>query len=355
MQQAEKKESAPNGLKWDYTPEEIKSVAQQAIKMHQEVTNQIIQLKGPRTFENTIVPLAKAEYEYASLVTPMLFLKSVSPHKELRDAALAADKELDAYDIKESINEEMFKVLKDYKEQAIKSKEWDSLTKEDQRFVDKSIMDFKLNGIELPADKKQKLQQLKNEIGELERTADKNINDDKSKVEIEEKMLKGLSQTAISKLEKSRDGYRFVSMKKPDIMPALKLVQDEETRKKLSFAYNNRASANTPIIEKIIQLRHEYALLLGYNSYSQYTLERKMAKTPETVQTFEEDLANLIINKGREELKVLTQLKRDMTGDQNATMNTWDSSFYQNQFIKKHYQLDSEKIREYFPVDQVKE
>ena len=72
------------------------------------------------------------------------------------------------------------------------------------------------------------------------------------------------------------------------------------------------------------------SVLLGYSSFSQYTLEKKMAKNPETVQTFEEDLANLIINKGREELKVLTQLKRDMTKDQNAIINQWDTSYYQN-------------------------
>ena len=94
-------------------------------------------------------------------------------------------------------------------------------------------------------------------MGELERTADKNINEDKTKVEVEEKLLKGLSPSTIAKLEKSKDGFRFVSMKKPEILPALKLVQDEATRKKLSFAYGNRASANTPIIEKIVQLRQE--------------------------------------------------------------------------------------------------
>jgi Zn-dependent oligopeptidase len=77
-------------------------------------------------------------------------------------------------------------------------------------------------------------------------------------------------------------------------------------------------------------LRHEYSIILGYSSYSQYTLERKMAKNPETVQHFEEDLANLIIKKGKEELIVLTQLKKDMTGNKNATINGWDTSFYQN-------------------------
>ena len=53
-----------------------------------------------------------------------------------------------------------------------------------------------------------------------------------------------------------------------------------------------------------------------------------MAKNPETVQKFEEDLANLIINKGKDELAVLTQLKQEMTGDKKAIMNSWDTSIY---------------------------
>jgi Zn-dependent oligopeptidase len=60
--------------------------------------------------------LAKADFEYASAVTPILFLKSVSPKKELRDASHAADKALDAYDIKSGMNDDLFKALKDFKE-----------------------------------------------------------------------------------------------------------------------------------------------------------------------------------------------------------------------------------------------
>ena len=122
--------------------------------------------------------MAKAEYDYGVIVTPLLFLKSVSPKKELRDASLAADKILDAYDIQSGMNDDLFKALKDYKEQSIKSKEWESLTKEDQRYVDKSIEDFIVHGIALPADKRKQLQEIKHKLGELERTADKNINDD---------------------------------------------------------------------------------------------------------------------------------------------------------------------------------
>ena len=188
-------------------------------------------VKGKRTFKNTIEPLAKVDYLYATIVTPLLFLKNVAVQKEIRDASLAADKALDAYDIKEGMNDELYKALKDYEIEAKKNKEWDSLTKEDRRFVEKSIQDFKVNGIDLPADKRKKLQEIKHELGELERTADRNINEDKTKVEVEEKLLKGLSPSTISKLEKGKDGFRFVSMKKPEIIPALKLVEDEATRK----------------------------------------------------------------------------------------------------------------------------
>ena len=52
---------------------------------------------------------------------------------------MAADKALDAYDIKEGMNDELYKALKDYEVEAKKNKEWDSLTKEDRRFVEKSI------------------------------------------------------------------------------------------------------------------------------------------------------------------------------------------------------------------------
>ena len=169
---------------------------------------------------------------------------------------MAADKALDAYDIKEGMNDELYKALKDYEVEAKKNKEWDSLTKEDRRFVEKSIQDMKVNGIELPADKRKKLQEIKHELGELERTADRNINEDKTKVEVEEKLLKGLSPSTISKLEKGKDGFRFVSMKKPEIIPALKVVQDRATRKALSYANVNRASIYTPIIEKIVWQRH---------------------------------------------------------------------------------------------------
>ena len=78
----------------------------------------------------------------------------------------------------------------------------------------------------------------------------------------------------MEKLEKvaGKDGHRYVTLKPPEISPCLKQVKDEETRKKLYMAFQNLASQNTPLIESLVEKRHEMASILGFSSYSEYTL-----------------------------------------------------------------------------------
>ena len=60
-----------------------------------------------------------------------------------------------------------------------------------------------------------------------------------------------------------------------------------------------------------------------------------------------------LMKAGKEELERLQQLKRDETKDPEAVLQAWDSSFYTNILKEKFYQIDEEKIREYFPTDHV--
>ena len=116
---------------------------------------------------------------------------------------------------------------------------------------------------------------------------------------------------------------------------------------------NKAVPANSHIVEDIVAKRHEMALMLGHSSFSEYTLQKKMAKSPVNVQKFEEDLTKLIMEKGKEEREEMIKFKRDLTGDPNATLNHWDGSFYGNLFLKKNYKIETEKIREFFPMENV--
>lgn len=95
------------------------------------------------------------------------------------------------------------------------------------------------------------------------------------------------------------------------------------------------------------------ALALDFTSYSAYILSIRMAKNPQNVQKFEEDLTRRLWAKGKEELERLAVLKREETGNPDAQMMSWDYSFYDNLLRKKFYAVDEEKIREYFPTDHV--
>jgi Zn-dependent oligopeptidase len=112
----------------------------------------------------------------------------------------------------------------------------------------------------------------------------------------------------IEKLEKvpEKEGFRYVSMKYPEVLPGLKLCKNEETRRQLSFAYGSRCiTENTPLLEELVAKRHEVAQLLGYKSYSEYILEIRMAKSPINVENFEQSLMDELKKAGGEEFNRL--------------------------------------------------
>lgn len=95
-------------------------------------------------------------------------------------------------------------------------------------------------------------------------------------------------------------------MKYPEVLPSLKLCKNEETRRKLSFAYNTRCvKENIPLLEELVAKRHEVAQLLGFSSYSEYILAIRMAKNPMNVQNFEQSLITKLQKAGGEEFERL--------------------------------------------------
>ena len=79
-----------------------------------------------------------------------------------------------------------------------------------------------------------------------------------------------------------------MSMKYPEVLPALKLCKNEETRRQLSLAYGSRCvTENVPLLEDLVSKRHELAVKLGFSSYSEYILSIRMAKNTMNVQNFE--------------------------------------------------------------------
>ena len=128
---------------------------------------------------------------------------------------------------------------------------------------------------------------------------------------------------------------------------------DAAARKTYYVAYNNRAVGNVAVLEQAIDVRYQFARLLGFDSWAAYQLADRMAQTPARVFSFERSLDAKLMPQAKRDLATLAALKAQEAGDPNARIEPWDVTYYYNQLVKTKYSVDNEEIRQYFPVDVV--
>lgn len=228
---------------------------------------------------------------------------------------------------------DVYQAFTAYREVAKANGEWDNLSAEQKRFVDKCILMKERDGLGLPEDQREAVAKMKNDIADLERKASQNINEDKTKVECAVSELEGLKEDFIAKLEKveGKEGHVYISMKYPEIFPALRLCKNSDIRCKLMKAKESQCrTENVPILEELVEKRQQYAEMLGYKSYSEFILEIRMAKQPINVQNFEESVTKKILAKGKAEFEALRAIKREETKDPNADLYGYDRRFYED-------------------------
>jgi len=106
------------------------------------------------------------------------------------------------------------------------------------------------------------------------------------------------------------------------------------------------------ILDSLISKRYQIAKIMGFESYAAYNLKPKMAKNPETVWKFINDLADKTKEKALKDVEVLKmQRNKELGTDMDTALNPWDIGYYKNQILKTTYNVDNEKLREYFPMD----
>ena len=107
------------------------------------------------------------------------------------------------------------------------------------------------------------------------------------------------------------------------------------------------------MLEDTLELRRQQAKLLGYARYPDYVLPVRMAKNYETLEKFLKNLQREVTPLAQQELKELLALKQETTGQKADEMTAWELPYWSNEYKKKYYQVDNEKMKEYFPADTV--
>ncbi|NJL46151.1 MAG: M3 family metallopeptidase, partial [Leptolyngbyaceae cyanobacterium SM2_3_12] len=143
----------------------------------------------------------------------------------------------------------------------------------------------------------------------------------------------------------------------PSYIPFLQHSRRRDLREKLYRAFITRASQgdldNAPIIEETLALRQEMAQLLGYDSYAELSIARKMASSVEAIETLMEELRSASFDTASQELKDLKAFAQEKGATEADSLTHWDTAFWAERVREEKYGLNDEELRPYFPLPQV--
>ena len=157
------------------------------------------------------------------------------------------------------------------------------------RFREKLLQEFKHNGLELSPEQRETLKEKRQRLAELAVDFSNTMNADKTELVLSKEQLDGCTEHFLESLEQ-RDGKYVVTMKYPDIAGVLKYAHSQETRKLLDETNDRKCTGNSARLEEAVVLRDECARLLGYTDHTHFQLEDRIAKNPETVLKFLNEL-----------------------------------------------------------------
>lgn len=332
-------------LHFDYKAEELAPAEAAArVKLEKDLAALIAIPQAERTFDNTIMGYERAFDNYGNALGMSGFLSYVSTDKKFRDAANDLQMQISQYMVDVATRRDVYKAIREYTDTNPK------LDPVQAKLVKEMLIGFKNSGMDLNDADLEKFKALNKEKAEYIIKFDKNIQEYKDPLAVTQEQLKGLGEDYIQKLAKTEDGKYLVTLDYPDYVPFMQNADDEQARKELEFKFNRRGGQeNVELLEKTLTLRREIAHLLGYKNHAELRLEDRMAKNPKTVMTFLKDLQKKLKPLGKKEDEEMIAYKNSKTGKNSRTLYSWESGYWSNKFRKENLELDSEKIKEYFP------
>ncbi len=329
-----------------------------AIKKAKKEIDAIVKNEAHPTFENTIEALEFSGQELDRISSIFFNLNSAETNDEIQKIAQEVSPLLSEFGNDITLNEDLFKRIK-----TVYNAEPNNLTEEQKTLLDKRYKSFSRNGANLPDDKKEQLRAIDKELSQLKLTFGENVLAETNKFEMlitNKSDLSGLPEGAKEAAKqlaesKNKKGW-LITLDYPSYIPFMTYANNRELRKRLSLAFGSKAFKNDEldnqdIVIKIANLRFKRAQLLGYKTHAHFVLEERMAKTPEKVESFLNELLEKAKPAAEREFANLESFAKDL--DNIDELQKWDSAYYSEKLKQKLFDLDDEKLKPYFKLENV--
>ncbi|OQO05510.1 hypothetical protein B0A48_09279 [Cryoendolithus antarcticus] len=335
-----------------HTPESLMKNTDRLLSKNKGLIDRIVADVKPESaeFKDVLLPMAQDDNEMSLESHIIGFYQAVSTDAKLRNASTETEKKMDEYSIEASMREDIFGLV-----DAVfrKQKDDSKLDAESRRLLEKDHKSYVRMGLGIPAgEKRDRFKAIKKRLSELSITFQKNLNEESGGIWFTPEELDGVPEDVTSGLKKGEGenaGKMYLTFKYPDLFPTQKYCKVQATRKKVFLGNENKCNANVELFKEAIVLRDEAARLLGYPDHATFRIEDKMAKTPATVDDFLGDLKKRLAPGGDKEIAKLKELKKAETGEADQYF-LWDHRFYDTLMLERDFQLDQNKIAEYFPL-----
>lgn len=330
-----------------------------SIELAKNEIDHIVKNEEIPDFHNTIESLEYSGEKLGRISSIFFNLNSAETNDTIQQIAQEVSPLLSEFQNDITLNERLFEKVKYVYDHSDRSK----LSKEQLTLLDKKYKSFSRNGANLAQDKKAQLREIDKELSKLKLTFGENVLAETNAFEmhvIDKSELSGLPDSAIEAAEtlaksKNKEGYIF-TLDYPSYIPFMTYADNRALRKKMSLAFGskgfqNNQNDNQENVLRLVNLRHERALLLGYESHAHFVLEERMAKSPKKVYAFLEDLLLKAKPAAEKEFSELEQFAKEL--DNIDTLQKWDGAYYSEKLKQKLFDLDDEQLKPYFKLENV--
>lgn len=339
----------------DYLP-----AFRELIRKSEEEIEHIVRNPETPSFENVIEALAYSG-EQLDLASHIFFnLNSAETSDELQQLAQEISPVLTEYSSKISQNEALFsKIRKVYE-----NREEYSLNEEQEMLLEETYKGFVRSGALLSEEDKEKLKKINMDLSLKSLQFGQNVLASTNayfKHITRKEDLTGipeaiLEQYAEEAKERSLEGW-VITLQYPSYIPLMTYAENRELRKELALANGKKSFDggefdNQGLIKELLQLKQQKAELLGYTNYAEYVLEERMAKSPDSVLNFLNELLTKAKPFAEKEIEALENLAK---ADGIETLQSYDHAYYAEKLRKQKFDLNDEELKPYFPLEHVQE
>ncbi len=334
---------------------------EEAIRVNKAEVQAIIDNTDEPTFENTIVALDRSGLLLDRVIGVFFNVLEADGNDDMDAIAEKVSPMLSELSSSIILNDALFERVKAVYDQ----RESLDLTPEQLRLLTETYKGFADNGANLPAEQKERLKAINEELGLLSLQFGRNVVAETNSCQrfiTNGDELKGLPESAkVAAAEEAaaagHPGEWLFTPKRTSFTPVLQYCENRELRKQLLMDYTTRANHdndndNKSVILREMQLRIERAKLFGFDNPADYILQDCMAKDSKTVDAFLQSVwAPSLAAAKREAAELQKLLNEDLPGEK---LQPWDWWFYAEKLRKAKYALDEEEIKPYFELGNVR-